>query len=301
MKENLQEYMRIGTVFEMAFPNCQRTKEYYLDCLKKLTDESFYEAVEVTEIKDDSLRKAVAQFIKDAGMEAAYCAQPVLLKNNLNLNSLDYKKRDKALERMRDCIDEACEVGAKSLSFLAGTYEENTKEEALDCLVDSVEQMCIYAGERLIIEIEIFDYDVDKCSLIGPSVRAVELAERMKEKHNNFFLLPDLSHIPQQHESIEEALRLVLPYIRRTHIGNCVIEKNSSMYGDLHPPFTYPGSSIGVKELTKYMCILLESELLNKKDRPMVSFEINPFIDTEVDRVLKENRMFLEQAWEQIK
>lgn len=296
MKDILTAYMKIGTVFEVAFPNAQRNPAFYLRCLERIAGDDFYQAIEITSIADQTLRKEAAKILHNSGLAVAYCAQPILLGEGRNLNALAEEERTKAVNRLKECIDEACELGAESLSFLAGTYEDETLDKVYGYLVESIDELCCYINGRLHLEIEIFDYDLDKCSLIGPSRRAANLARELREKHNNFWLLPDLSHIPQQHEAIEECLNLVMPYIRRTHIGNCVIEKGSPAFGDQHPPFSYPGSSIGVRELALYLQMLLNDDLLNQTDRPMVSFEIKPRQDEDIEEVLQENQAILIQA-----
>lgn len=294
----MKQYMKIGTVFGAAFPRCLRSEEYYLQCLERIAKDDFYDAIEIAHIPDAELRKKASVVLKDSGMTVAYCAQPVIVGKSLNLNSVDKKEREKALWEMRECIDEALELGAESFSFLTGRYEEDKIEEQYGHLRESVEKMCGYAGSRIHIEIEIFDYDIEKCSLIGPSFRAAKLAEDIRKKYKNFWLLPDLSHFPQQRETMEEVLRYVFPYMRRTHIGNCVVSEGSPVYGDYHPPYSYPDSAISVKETAEYLRRLRAEGFLNKKDRPMVSFEINPFTDSQVEIVLQENKDMLVQAWE---
>ena len=63
------------------------------------------------------------------------------------------------------------------------------------------------------VELEIFDYDVDKASLMGPAPYAAQFAAEMRMTHNNFGLLVDLSHIPITHESSEFVVRTLRPYI----------------------------------------------------------------------------------------
>ena len=297
----MMKSMKVGTVLEAAFPGCQRRADYYMKCLRRITDDPFYEAVELTYISDPGLREEAGKMLKDSKMTTAYCAQPVILQNGLNLNSPVREERKRALLRMKECIDEACGLGAGSLSFLAGTFAEDAGEEAMEYQAETAGEMCSYAKGRLQIEIELFDYDVEKRSLIGPSERAVRLAEAVRKEHDNFWLLPDLSHIPQQHERIEEALHNLLPYMRRTHIGNCVMEKGSPLYGDCHPPFSYPGSCIGKEELSGYLGILAHTGFLNESDRPVVSFEIKPLSDADIEDVLAENKELLLQAMEMLK
>ena len=93
--------------------------------------------------------------------------------------------------------------------------------------------------------IEVFDYDIDKKSLIGPVDLVKRYAEEITAKWDNFGLMVDLSHIPMLHETVEESLLPVKQYIRHAHMGNTVIKDPSCQaYGDQHPRFGFPDLSL---------------------------------------------------------
>ena len=46
----------------------------------------------------------------------------------------------------------------------------------------------------MMVELELFDFDMDKAVLIGPAPLAARFAEEMRQTHSNFGILADLSH-----------------------------------------------------------------------------------------------------------
>jgi len=233
-------------------------------------------------------------------MKVCYGAQPRLLLNNLNVNDLNEEGRQKALVNLREGIDEAYEMGAVGFAFLSGKYEEATKEESYQALIKSTKEICSYVKSKgsMNVALEVFDYDVDKKSLIGPAPLALRYAKEIREEHEHFGLMVDLSHIPLIHETIEESLLPVKDYIVHAHIGNCVV-KSSDMpgYGDLHPRFGFPNGENDVDQVADYLKVLLDIGFINDKKPPIVSFEIKPFGDEDPDVVIANAKRTLNEAW----
>src|SRR5690606_5590695 len=140
--------------------------------------------------KDPEARQAVKKMLETSHMTVAYGAQPRLLTTGLNINSLVEEERLKALDNLKQGIDEAYEIGAASFAFLSGNYEESRKEEAFQALVKSTNEICAYAKSKggLKIALEVFDYDVDKRSLIGPADLALRYAKEIRKSHDHFGL-----------------------------------------------------------------------------------------------------------------
>ena len=57
------------------------------------------------------------------------------------------------------------------------------------------------------VELEVFDFDMDKAALIGPAPYAAQFAADMRMTHNNFGLLVDLSHFPTTYETSKFVIR----------------------------------------------------------------------------------------------
>ncbi len=185
--------------------------------------------------------------LETSHMSIAYGAQPRLLTTGQNINDLSEEGRQKALANVKEGIDEAFEMGASGFAFLSGKYEEATKEESYQALIKSTKEICAYVKSKgkMNVALEVFDYDVDKKSLIGPAPLALRYAKEIREEYENFGLMVDLSHIPLIHETIEESLLPVKDYIVHAHIGNCVVKSpEMPAYGDVHPRFGFPNGEM---------------------------------------------------------
>lgn len=300
MKASFREYMKVGIILHMAYDGLAMGEGPLLKCLYRIACDEFFEAVEVTQIKDAAVRQEAAKIIQVSHMEAAFGGQPMLLTAGMNINHLDESRRIKALDTLKNGIDQAYELKAGGFSFLAGPYEEETKEEAFQALLDSTRQLCTYAADRgdMMVLCEVFDYDIDKKSLIGPAAFAKRYAENICGKHRNFGLMVDCSHIPMLHETNEESLLPIRNYIRHAHMGNTVIKDSRCPgYGDSHPRFGFPNSENDVKELAAYLQVLLDIGFLNRERRPIVSFEVKPFGDEDSELVIANAKRTLNDAW----
>ncbi len=236
-------------------------------------------------------------------LSVTFGAQPCLLSQKMNINDLDEQKRRKALQQLKDNVDEAYEMGgATALAFLSGPYAQETQEASYKALVSSTKELCAYAASKgsLKIALEVFDYDIDKKSLIGPADLASRFAKEIRQDYPEFGLMVDLSHIPLLHETIEESLDPVKEYIVHAHMGNCVMKDPSlpGYGGDQHPPrFGFPNSENDVEELAAYLEYLLSIGFLNKENRPVVSFEVKPQEGEDPELVIANAKRTLLRAW----
>jgi Sugar phosphate isomerases/epimerases len=303
MIESIHEYMKVGLIHFMAYPAVMKGEGPVEETLKKIAYDDYFDAVEVTWIKDKAVREKVKKIIDTSHLTAAYGGQPRLLTTGLNINDLNEEGRLKAVRTLKDGIDEAYEIGAAGFGFLSGKYPVDKKEEAYEALVKSTRELCSYAKCKgnLKVALEVFDYDIDKKSLIGPAPLAKRFAEEITGEFDNFGLMVDLSHIPMIHETIEESLLPVKDYIIHAHMGNCVIKDPSLPgYGDSHPRFGFPGGENDVDELVKYLKVLKEIGFVSKERRPIVSFEVKPFGDEDPDAVVANAKRTLNLAWARV-
>jgi sugar phosphate isomerase/epimerase len=300
MNESLHKYMKVGLVHFMAYPSTIKGEGPILETVNKLALDEYFTAIEITTVKDNEDRKKVKQVLDTSHMTVAYGAQPRLLTTGLNINDLNEEGRQKALANLKEGIDEAYEIGAVGFAFLSGKYEEASKEESYKALIKSTKEICGYAKSKgsMKVALEVFDYDVDKKSLIGPAPLALRYAKEIREEYDHFGLMVDLSHIPLIHETNEESLLPVKDYIIHAHIGNCVV-KSADMpgYGDLHPRFGFPNGENDVEEVIAYLKVLFDIGYLGEGKRPIVSFEVRPFGDEDPDVVIANAKRTLNEAW----
>ena len=295
--------MKVGLVHFMAYPSTIKGEGPVVETIKKVILDDYFSAIEITTIKDPVAKEQVKAMLESSHMTIAYGAQSRLLTGGLNINSLDEAARISALDNLKQGIDEAYEIGASSFAFLSGNYQEASKEDSYQALVASTREICAYAASRgdMKIALEVFDYDVDKKSLIGPADLALRYATEIKAEYPNFGLMVDLSHIPLIHETIEESLLPVKDYIVHAHIGNCVVKSpDMPAYGDVHPRFGFPNGENDVNEVVDYLRALLSIGFLNTTKPPVVSFEIKPFGNEDPDIVIANAKRTLNEAWARV-
>lgn len=300
MNESMHSYMKVGLIHFMAYPETMKGEGPVIETIGKILRDEYFNAIEITTIKDRETRMAAKKLLETSGLTVAFAAQPQLLVSGLSLNEIDEEGRIKAVTLCKQLIDEAYEMGAAGFAFLSGKYQEETKEEAYRALVKSTRELCLYSKLKGTMKVvhEVFDYDVDKKSLIGPVQLAKRYAEEICAEFDNFGLMVDLSHLPLIRETAREAILPIKEFLVHAHLGNCVV-KDSSMpgYGDLHPRFGFPGGENGVEEMVEFLKVLMEIGFLNKANPPVTSFEVKPFGNEDAEIVVANSKRTLNLAW----
>jgi len=201
-------------------------------------------------------------------------------------------------------VDEAYEIGAKSLAFLSGKDPgEGERDQAFKLLISSINEICEYAKSKgdLRIALEIFDREIDKKCLIGPANEAKMVAEEVRKEFDNFGLMVGLSHLPLLKETPVQAIMPVKDYLVHAHKGNCILkDKEHSAYGDQHPRFGIAGGENDVEELKVFLRVLLDIGFLNHKNPPIVSFEVKPLSDESSEVVIANAKRVLREAWARV-
>ena len=295
MKDPIQKYFQIGTIQWMSHPPVNYP---LLESVKSLACDPYFTALEVTKVADDESRAAMKKILEQSHMKVCYGAQPILLGSGLNPNDINEEGRKKAEATLIEAIDEAEYLGAKGIAFLAGKWEIETKNQAYSQLLKTTRNLCDYAAKKdMMIEIEVFDYDMDKAALIGPAPYAAQFAADMRITHNNFGLLVDLSHFPTTYETSKFVVQTLRPYITHFHIGNAVVEKGCEAYGDQHPRFGFPNSANDVEELVDFFTVLKEEGFFNAKNPYVLSLEVKPWGDEDGDIILANTKRVIDRAW----
>lgn len=221
-----------------------------------------------------------------------------ITRPGLNPNDINEEGRKAAEATLIEAVDEAEYLGAKGIAFLSGKWKKDTKDQAYAQLLKTTRSVCDYAATKgMIVELEVFDFDMDKCSLIGPAPYAAQFAANMRTTHNNFGLMVDLSHFPTTYETSKFVVQTLRPYITHFHIGNAVVEKGCEAYGDQHPRFGYPNSANDTGELVDFFTVLKEEGFFNAKNPYVLSIEVKPWGDEDGDIVLASTKRVINRAW----
>ena len=295
MKDPIQKYFQVGTIQWMSHPPVNYK---LLDSVKRICCDEYFGALEITKIADDEERAAVKRMLEQSHLKVCYGAQPRLLGPGLNPNDVDEEKRVLAEQTLLEAIDEAEYLGAKGIAFLAGKWEPETKDLAYEQLLKTTRNLCDYAQTKgMMVELEVFDFDMDKAALIGPAPYAARFAADMRMTHNNFGLLVDLSHFPTTYETSQFVIRTLRPYITHLHIGNAVVKKGCEAYGDQHPRFGFPDSANDVDELVDFFTVLKEEGFFDAKRPYVLSLEVKPWGEEDGDIILANTKRVINRAW----
>jgi sugar phosphate isomerase/epimerase len=291
MYESIHKYFQVGTIQWMSFPNRDP-----LESLKAIAKDDFFDAIE---LKGFGERNEEAKKILDQShLKVCYGGQPRLLSTKLNPNDVDEEGRKKAEATLLEGIDEAEYLGAKGIAFLAGKWAPETKDFQYEQLLKTTRNLCDYAATKgMNVELEVFDFDMDKAALIGPAPYAAKFAADMRTTHNNFGLLVDLSHFPTTYETSRFVIRTLRPYITHLHFGNAVVIPGCDGYGDLHPRMGYPNSANDTPELVDFFRVLKEEGFFDAENPYVLSMEVTLRPGEDEDIVLANTKRVLNRAW----
>ena len=300
MDKPIEAYMKLGIVHFMAFPELASGGGPWEETVRDIAIDPFFNAIEITHIQDPQVRDKVKGLIGLAHMAIGYGAHPTILGQGLNINALEEDERAQACALLKERLEEASHMGAESFVILSGKDPGAEKrQEAVGALIKSLQELCAYSdskqGPKIVAEI--FDCEVDKCCLLGPTSLAKEVAQEVSKTYDNFGLLVDLSHTPLLKESPQEALAPVKDYLAGIHLGNAVIDPACPGYGDNHPIFGTPGSANDVPEVAEFLRTLLDIGYLDGQKRPIVSFEIKPMDGQDSMVMIANAKRVLSQAW----
>ena len=295
MKESIHKYFRIGTIHWMSYPPARYD---YIDSLKRILRDDYFDAIEITQIKDDKLRTEARDLLSQSHIKVCYAAQPRLLSTGLNPNDIDEDGRKRAEATLLEAVDEAEYLGAKGIAFLAGKWQEATKDEAYSQLLKTTVNVSNYAASKnMSVNLEVFDYNMDKAALIGPAPYAAKFAADVRKSCSNFGLLVDLSHFPTTYETSSEVITTLKPYIAHLHIGNAVVKQGYDAYGDQHPRFGYPNSANDTPELLDFFRVLKREGFFREEDPFVLSLEVTPRQGEDADIILANTKRVINRAW----
>lgn len=174
MKDPIQKYFQVGTIQWMSHPPVNYD---IVDSVRTICCDEYFSAFEVGKMPDDETREKVKKMLEQSHLKVCYGAQPRLLGPGLNPNDIDEEGRKKAEATLLEAIDEAEYLGAKGIAFLAGKWQPETKELAYAQLLKTTRNLCTYAATKgMMVELEVFDFDMDKAALIGYRSESVQVS-----------------------------------------------------------------------------------------------------------------------------
>ncbi len=293
MRESIHKYFKVGLIQFMSYPSGDM-----VEAIRTIAKDDYFDAIEITQFKDDDKRKEAKEILEQSHLKVCYGAQPRILGPKLNPNAINEEERMKAETTLMEAIDEAEYLGSEGMAFLAGRWDEATKEEAYQQLLKTTRAVCDYAKtKKMSVNLEVFDYDMDKSALMGPAPYAAQFAKEMRTTHDNFGIMIDLSHFPTTYETSKFVIQTLKPYITHLHMGNSVVKEGKDGYGDQHPRFGFPHSANDVAELLDYLTVLKEEGFFNAENPYVLSFEVKPRENEDPAIILANSKRVLNRAW----
>lgn len=238
LKDNI-----VTVVHAMAFPGRQNTnsmlrgepsEKYLMDSLRTMAEDPYFGGVEITRIKDPSLRKKAVEFLSGTDLHVFFSAQPAQILNEegyapTDISSVNELDRNNAVGRIRDMVDQAYEFDAEGFTIMSGRDPGfDLRNSARLSLIRSIHEICEYSNARarqlkkrsMKIILEMFDRIDDPRGrfhnqLVGPTFEAIEIARRVRDeyRHDEFGLLYDLTHmfLIRNSKTIRESVDLEIP------------------------------------------------------------------------------------------
>ncbi|HRI89953.1 MAG TPA: TIM barrel protein [Candidatus Hydrogenedentes bacterium] len=302
MNGSIHDYARVGIVHFMAYPACAGGEGPVLESIHRLANDTYFDVIELTRVKDNGARAAVRAIAEQARVDLCFGAQPILLGGGFDLNHADDTERRKAIDAVKAGVDQAEELGCKGVAVLSGKATGDT-EGAMLLLIDSLKQLAGYAKSKgMPLVLETFDQvPFGKNCLIGPNADAVVVSKEVRKEYPDFGIMLDLSHLPLQFEASAEAIATAGAHLVHAHIGNCAMDDPTHpAYGDNHPRFGAPGGRNDIAELTEYLRALLASGYLSTTVRRVLSFEVKPMQGEDAEAVIAGSKRTLDAAWRRV-
>jgi sugar phosphate isomerase/epimerase len=297
----------LGIVHPQLFPETSKGEGAILETISLLVADGFFDALEISSIKDSLVRKRVKELLQQHGIRKVYCCAPPILMNKINLNALEEEERAEGVRQVKNYLDEALFMEAEIFTVLSGPDPGPEKRlEAREHLILSLTELCSYVEERdsnLTITLETFDRAVDKKCLIGPTPEAVQVARKVSGAgFENFGLTLDQGHLPLLEEKPGEAINEAIHFLFHIHLGNCVrTDQKHPLYGDQHPRYGLGGCHLELGDLVSFLQALADQgfcrDQLKRDIKPVLSFEVKPALGESSLQTLEETKKTWLQAW----
>jgi DhnA family fructose-bisphosphate aldolase class Ia/sugar phosphate isomerase/epimerase len=271
-------------VFYMAYPGpgnldgASRSLidgNYLLKSLDQVLADKQFGAIELTSLKSKTLQKEVTKRLKESKKRVAFHCEPVQWTNEENLIdpadlcSPNEVQRRRAVDRIQRLFDEAALYGAEQVFVASGrnpasgaAYDAGSaavQDQAMLALAHSLRTLAGEAKKRKMkLGVSVSDAGspdagVWRHALIGPSSRAVTLAETLRsEGYDNFGLGVGIGRLVLNGEG-PDALASLAPYLQWFYFSNAAPSR-----GDVTPSFGAPDSKVTTTLLSQFARALAE-------------------------------------------
>lgn len=276
--ESWRQYVKLGINHHLLYPESMRSAEVHRNTLPVLLQDERFEVIDLF-VPDEETFEREAEMILNSGKEIVYNC-PLMVGDERNPHSRDSRIRDDTFAEAESHLLRAVRLGAEKMVVASGIDPgPERRSEETERFVHYLSGLCSRAPASLTLLIEPFDRSIGKNLLIGPTVEAVHVVERIKAMgHDNIGLLVDMGHVPLMEETFRFAIGHSAPHLKHIHLGSCVKrDPQDPLYGDMHPPWGYAGGEHDVPETTAFIRELFAAGYLAGGLRPTVTLEMRPY------------------------
>lgn len=303
MNNSLHDYATIGLAHHLFDPTIVSDPALHADSLQRFMRRTDMDTCDLSVPWDPQLRRRVIPAIRDAGLRDVAYAIHLFPMRKVSLATTDRQEQDLVKMILTDQIAVAAAIGAEKFVFVSGfDPPPEQRPEAYDALRELSRWLCArLKAHDMTALLEQFDRTVDKKFLCGPSRECVDFIGSLGPETDNIGLLLDIAHVRLLGEPLAEAIRTCAPFLKRVHLGNCVLKDPSDpLYGDMHPPIGYEGGEIDVPELTEVLAALLEVGYLDPSTRRPLLVELRPLPGRTLDDWIADSLQRVHEAWARV-
>jgi len=300
MKDDIRQYARLGLVHHMLYPRCMEDADDHVETLAAFVRRTDIETFDCCLPYGRQRRAKLIPLIRNCGKSDIAFAIHLYPLRKLFLSSTTPHEQAQVRMIMEDMVEQAAAIGATGFVFgSGGPSPAQATEQTYAAFRDLCRWLCgRLAPHGITALLEPFDTDVDKKFLYGSTADCVKLIESLRPAVNNFGIELDIAHLPLMGEDFASAIRTVAPYLKRVHLGNCVLkDKDHPLYGDFHPPIGFEGGEVDVPQIIEILGALLEVGFLSKHKRGALLIEMTPWPGKTVEQTVQDGFDRLQRAW----
>ncbi|POT55701.1 hypothetical protein C3432_21975 [Citrobacter amalonaticus] len=215
-----------------------------LHIIREIADIDYYRGFEIGIIHQPKISRAIRTLAEQTQLNVTQWLTFELLKDNLNLSSLDPALREKSILRACELVHLAAECGTNKLSLVSGSDPGNThREEAKKGFAEALVRIGDVVGQyhNMLLQVEPLDRFAHKCQLIGPTDETVDWMKALRPDCPKLYLAWDSAHVALNEEDLIESLATAAPLISQLHLANAILDPQAQGYGDYHMKFGKPG------------------------------------------------------------
>lgn len=301
------EHFSLGLVVPAFFRDIRQRKGPILEVMERVVSDPFFQAVEFSGAEEPEVRKRLVETVRACGKSLVFSGGSYCYANRYNLHDIDEGKRRAAVEKVCEIIDEAEEYGCRVL-YIMGFEAPADRPAGVRRFQTSLAELSAYARGKnparpLTISVENFPVLARDPFLFGPTAETARVLGELRRDHPNLGLTFDTSHILQLGEDLASTYLAVRDGIAHVHLSNCLIRDPSSpFYGDKHPPYGWPGSEIGSRQLAAFFEVLRGAghfERIFPTGKPVLSLEVITPENRSPEETLRESKEAFLRAWEE--